>query len=103
VTYLHHGTRLADELLTFLNITADETPSFAVIELAEDGRSYLTVHSPADADALIKAAAKAKALLEGACPECLAAPPGHTLTCPAIPAGPEHPAGPHAAPWGGVL
>jgi hypothetical protein len=101
VTYLHHNTRLAGELVTYLNSTG--MPRFAVIELTEDSRSYLMVNSPAEADALIKAATKAKALLEGACPECLVLPPGHTLTCPAIPAGPEHPAGPHAAPWGGVL
>jgi hypothetical protein len=102
VTYLHHSTRLADELVTYPS-TGNGTPRFVMIELTEDGRSYLMVRSVADADALIKAAAKAKALLEGACPECLAPPPGHTLTCPAIPAGPEHPAGPRAAPWGGVL
>jgi hypothetical protein len=31
------------------------------------------------------------------CPSCGGALPGHTLTCPLIPAGPEHPAGPQAA------
>ena len=72
---------------------------FATVDLTEDQRTYLTLRTPRAARELAEAIEAAAVLLDkhaaehDLCPECWGLLPGHVLTCPLIPAGPEHPAG----------
>jgi|HubBroStandDraft_5_1064220.scaffolds.fasta_scaffold09397_8 hypothetical protein len=58
--FLNQTAVLPPGLKVRLNTTSKP---FAVIDLDENGRAYLTLSTPADADALIKAACEAKRLL----------------------------------------
>jgi hypothetical protein len=75
---------------------------FAIVDLGPAGHGSISVDTPSEARTLATAFEAAAVLLEehaasrGVCPECQGAAPGHALTCPLIPAGPEHPAGPQA-------
>ena len=69
---------------------SDGRPVIAIVELA--ARVSLHVRSAGQARALAAAFTEAARLLE-TCPECGGLLPGHVLTCPRIPAGPEHDAG----------
>lgn len=57
-----------------------------------DGRAYHETQAPGVAVSLVMAAAPPARF----CAQCGGALPGHSLTCPLIPAGPEHPAGAQA-------
>lgn len=60
---LNHSTVLPERLIARLNPGDRSVAPFAVIELDEDHRTYLTVGTTAEADALIAAAVEAKGLL----------------------------------------
>ena len=80
-------------------VSCADAPPFATVDLTEDRRTYLTLRTPRAARELAEAIEAAAVLLDkhaaehDLCPECWGLNPGHALTCPLIPAGPEHPAG----------